>query len=929
VEATGQPRARGSAPQRLAVAWRAQPAKPGGGATEAADWLLLGTGDGLAAAMAARLPANARCDVLPDGAADTAALDAALARATGRPLRILHLASLDDQCGDTPMAAQERGSLDLHRLAAALGRHSPARAIDLSVVARGSQSVLPGEGPANPQHAPLLAMALTILAETTWLVGRAIDLSPLPDPAAEATLVLGEIGGGETRVAWREGGRFVARLEHRQAPARFVARQAAAMRLDTIGLEPASAPDCGDDEVVVRVHATALNLRDVLRALRMLDAGRDGFGFEAAGVVEQVGRAVHGVAVGERVLAVLCEGALASHVAVPARWIRAIPAALSSTQAAALPLAMLTALHALETLGGIMPGQRVLIHAAAGGVGQAAVQIAHAAGASVIATASPAKWDHLRRAGIGHIASSRDTSFVETARRASDGQGADIVLNALNGAFIPASLEACRTGGTFIEIGRIGAWTAAQVAAVRPDIRYLTFDLKQVALDDPAGFAVLFDGMMRRLAAGQLKPLAGTTFDVGQSEAAFRFLAAGRNIGKVVLTQPDAGRPPRLRGDACYVLAGGTGALGRAVAERLVAWGAGDVVLLGRHLPAELAGDGPIRAIACDITDAAAVADAFAALAHAGHRISGVMHLAGVLEDGLLTTRSEAAVRRVLAPKLAGAWALQRACTTLELDFFVLFSSVAALLGGAGQGAYAAANAYLDALAQARRAQKLPGCSIAWGPWAGIGMAARLDAAAQARIERLGLRPISPEAALRALGSVLNEQGHVVLADADWPHLATSLARAGDRLLDARATAVPSLALPKAPAPAPTAPALPDLLAAEVRTVLGLPADFAILPDDKLFDLGLDSLLAVELSSRLEILCGRRLGATLLFNHPTMAALAQHLGEQAAPGPPRMPADDTMTQGEAALRADIAAMSDEQAERELRDALAALAATVD
>jgi len=726
----------------------------------------------------------------------------------------------------------------------------------------------------------------------------------------------------------------VARLEpgvRTLLPACFALRLAAPGRLDELRPTAVPRPACADDEVVIRVRSTGLNLRDVLRGLGMIDADSaagangSGFGFEAAGLIDEVGSGATGLAVGDRVLAVLADGALASHLAVPARLVRELPPGMDFADAATLPLAMLTAMHALECVGHIRSGQHVLIHAAAGGVGQAAVQVARRAGATVIATASPAKWEHLRRAGVAHIASSRDLRFLDTVRAATAGEGADLVLNALNGAFIPASLDACRHGGVFVEIGSLGAWTPDQVAAYRPDIRYVRFDLRDVADRDPDGFARLLDELMQRMADGAIAALPRTEFPIERTADAFRFMAQARQVGKVVVTQQADRDRPRLRADAAYVIAGGLGGLGSAVAEWAAAAGATRIFLLGRHAASPAtAADAVVQTLACDITDRAAVDRVFATLRQDGIRVAGVMHLAGALEDGLLASVTVDSIRRVLAPKLAGAWNLHEATADLDLDFFTLFSSAAALFGARGQGAYAAGNAFLDALAQYRRSQGLVGLSINWGPWAEVGMAARLDARARARLDALGLRSLQPALALAALGEALHEQGQIALIAADWPRLAVALGPSGGALLD-------RLAVPGAPEAVPDFASLPAaerlarlrvLVLREVRAVLALAPDHAVSSDEKLFEIGLDSLLAIELRNRLERHLGRRLRATLLFNYPTVAALVEYLGQ--AIDAPAAAAVEAPSSDEDALRDDIAGLSDAEAERQLLEELARL-----
>jgi acyl transferase domain-containing protein/thioesterase domain-containing protein/acyl carrier protein len=398
-----------------------------------------------------------------------------------------------------------------------------------------------------------------------------------------------------------------------------------------------------------------------------------------------------------------------------------------------------------------------------------------------------------------------------------------------------------------------------------------------LAVEEPARFGGLVD-----LEPGQDVPALGPAGE----QAAWR-----GGVRHVARLEPVTGAaaPSHVRADAAYLVTGGTGSLGLATAAWLAERGAGGLVLVARRgaggadaaALAALAARTRVEVVAADVAEERGVADALAAVDRLGLPLAGVIHAAGVVRDGLLASLDRADAEVVLAGKLRGALALDRATRDRGLDLFVLFSSSAALLGAAGQGAYAAANAGLDALAHARRAAGLPALSVAFGPWAGGGMAERAGEAAERRWAAAGMDRVSPEAALRGLGALLGgAHAHVLVAALDVARMRSALGAATPSLLRpldvAVAPARPALreALLALPA-AERARALRGQLAEQLGEVLG--GARAIDPERGFAELGVDSLLALELRSRLERELGLELPTTLVLDHPTIARLADFL----------------------------------------------------
>ena len=477
----------------------------------------------------------------------------------------------------------------------------------------------------------------------------------------------------------------------------------------------------------VLVRAVGLNFRDVLNVLGAYPGDPGAPGADFAGEVVGIGEGVEGLRVGDRVFGIAM-GALETYVTTMPELIRPMPSGLSFEAAASLPVLITTAHHALVECSGLRSGQRVLIHAGAGGVGLTAIHYAQQLGCEVIATAgSEAKREHLSKLGVKHIASSRDAEAFHASMQSYG--PVDVVLNSLSEGFIRHSLEALREGGSFCEIGKRGIWSESEVAAVRPDVRYHVIAVDQMMTEEPGRFERLFSDAV----AFGVPELPLTCFPLERAVEAFRYMQGAQHIGKVVLTQR-----PVFDEEGRYVISGGLGYLGRLIAKALIEHGARKIVLLSSSrsaLPEDW--DLEVRPVVvkCDVGELGDVQRVFSTF----RDIKGVFHAAGVLSDGTLQGLSAADFERVYRPKVQGALNLDECARGHDIDVFMLFSSVASGFGSAGQANYAAANGCLDSLAERRVREGHAGLSVRWGAWSGGGMAT--DGVYE-RMARMGLLPL-------------------------------------------------------------------------------------------------------------------------------------------------------------------------------------------
>lgn len=740
------------------------------------------------------------------------------------------------------------------------------------------------------------------------------NLHPLWDEIVGA-----DSGTGEFQIAYRAQSRYVHRLLPVVAGVdrdrNFELTITDYGQFSDIKPVPAEDTEPVGDEVQVRVHAAGLNFKDVLNALGMLreyalDKGLEHIplplGFEAAGTVVAVGADAEFQVGDDVVLSHL--GCMKRRVNVSSQAVVRKPAGLDFTAAAGLPAAFVTAWYSLHDLAKIKRGDRVLIHAAAGGVGQAAVQIARQAGAEVFATASPRKWDLLRAQGVEHIMNSRTLDFADEILRLTDGQGVDIVLNSLNRDFVDAGVRVLGQDGRFVEMGKIGIWSPERMRSERPDVAYFNFDLSELP---EAEFTRLnkqiLQSVMDGMADGVLSPLPTTEYALEEVEEAFGVLSRGANVGKLVLSFVDerdrAEELVRIVPDETYLITGGLGALGVLTARKLADSGARHLALLSRRaVPeqqvAELAAGlsdrvgehVAVSVLRGDVAVAEDVTRIVAALREGPVPLGGVFHTAGVLADAPVKGQTWESFETVLSAKVYGTWLLHKAVADLpSVRFFVGYSSVTSVLGTAGQSNYAAGNAFIDLLMRWRSEGGLPGLSINWGPWGEVGMAARLGDQQIRGLEERGFSFIKNAEGMRALlQSMARPQPQVIACKFDWGKYVAGLQQTNalfSKVAQGSAVTKRSLDLDAllAMTRADRDAEVNEFVRAKVAEVLYFDSPDDLPPNPRFNELGLDSLVAVELKNGLEAALQVPLSASMLFDYPTIGAMVEYLSAQLVP----------------------------------------------
>lgn len=812
------------------------------------------------------------------------------------------------------------------------------------------------------QHTPALDATLWLITQNAfdgddavlWGFGRSLgneaaghrlvlaDLPDTPDAQALDSLAASITAADqETELVIAQGGaRYATRLRCQPAPAQRDAeaapcppgeaqRQAISLgfslpgQLRQLEWQPRPLAKPGAEDVEIRVKATGLNFRDVMYTLGLLsdEAIENGFagptlGLEFSGEVVAVGAKVAHLRPGQAVVgfgpASFSDRLIASQAAVAP-----IPEGVGFAAAATIPTAFFTVYYALCHLARLAPGERVLIHGAAGGVGIAAVQLAQWIGADIYATVGSAeKRDFLHLLGEDRLYDSRALTFAEEILKDTHGEGVDVVLNSLAGEAIAQNLRVLRPFGRFLELGKRDFYenTPVGLRPFRHNLSYFGIDSDQLMKLQPALTERLFSEIMALFNERTLSPLPFTAFSHHQVIDAFRYMQQARQIGKVVIsydTPVRATRRPRpqaalaLNPEASYLVTGGLGGFGLATARWLASRGARQLVLISRSGPVSdearaaldaFAAQGiQVLAHACDVTDRDALAALLERIQSELGPLRGVVHAATVIDDGLIRNLDAERIERVLAPKIEGARHLDALTRDMALDFMVLYSSATTLFGNPGQASYVAANHWLEALAERRRADGQAATCVRWGAIGDTGFLARNTRIRDALQERLGGSALDSSDALAVLEQMLLAPGPSLgVLELDWAALARFLPTAdtprfselarGHQADDARNDVDHDLSIALAElSPEARHQALGEMLRTELASILMMD-ETKIDLQRPVQELGFDSLMGVELMTAIESRLHVQLPTMVLSEASTLDKLAgvlvQKLAEQ-------------------------------------------------
>lgn len=886
----------------LTVDWKQQPAPAAASGAESGAWLLVGDEhDEFAVRLRdAMVAGGADCRMTP------AAEDLTARELTG----VVVIAP--PPAGEVDGQSPESGR-DLVSTLVGIARELPnadGEPPRFYVVTRGALNVTPGDA-VNLDHGGVTGLLRVIGAEHPRLKPTQIDIDSHTDGTEVAAELLS--GSAEDSTAWRNGSWYTARL--RRSPLQPGERRTAtvdpqrdAMRLtirtpgdlDTLEFVTAQRQPPQAGQIEVAVEASSVNFADVLQAFGKYfaaDGPRQGLGVDFAGVVTAVGAGVRDYKVGDRVGVIADTVGWSTFVTCDARLAAPLPESLTAVAASAVSTAYATAWYSLHDLARIKSGDRVLIHSATGGVGQAAIAIARRAGAEIFATAgSHERRERLRSMGVKHVYDSRTTDFADDIRRDTDGYGVDVVLNSLTGAAQWAGLDLLAFDGRFVEIGKRDVYEHTRID-LYPFRRNLTFfyaDLLLMSTHAPDKIGDLLRTVFQLVADGALPTPEHSVRPLTEAATAIREMSAAQHTGKLILTLPrdvqtDVAVPPTqapvFRKDGSYIVTGGVGGLGLFLAAAMASAGCGRIILTSRSQPNaqsqktidRLRANGADVVVECgNIAEQQTAARLVSAATATGLPLRGVLHAAAVVDDATLSNITDDLIDRDWAPKVQGVWHLHNATAGQPLDWFCSFSSVAALFGSPGQGAYAAANSWLDAFTAWRRAQGLPATAIAWGAWDQIGRGAGLA-------QRGDTAMITPQEGAHAFRALLRyDRGYsayLPLTGAPWLTALAARSPVAEDFLSAHSDDEASSAALLAELDALAPEEWSDRLRKLVTDQVGLILRRAVDPDRPFAEHGLDSLGNLELRTHIENQTGVRVTAKTIVTFNTARALAVHLTE--------------------------------------------------
>ena len=883
-----------------------------------------------------------------------------------QPQRFVYMWSMDEEIGNAAADAL-MGTDDMLHFSHTLDQFFPTGGARVDHITRGAQPAGRDNVPVAVAQGPAIGLFRVVLSEHPNIPCQGIDLPPVAS-ADDAEMLLAELKNlnGDREVALRGEARYAQRLSRGLATEEQTLDPNVSLRLesrergilDSLKFTAFENEECGEGEVLIKVKAAGMNFRDVLKALALYPAETADarmYGDEVAGEIVAIGKGVDNVVVGDQVFGLAVFG-LSTHTLARAADVTLIPEGVTHEEAATLPVVFMTSWYALKHTARLRKGEWILVHAGAGGVGMAAIQIAHHLGAKVIASAgSPVKREMLKTLGVAEVIESRKGDFAEKVMELTNRRGVDVVLNALAAEAIPMGLSCLAESGRFVEIGKRDIYQNSKLPlfSLRRNASFHVVAMDSIFAGDAELTRDLLKEIVDLVDEGGLTPLPFRTFPACRVDAAFRLMAAGKHIGKVVIAFADpfvhrVGTPllPEFSIDpgATYLITGGFGGFGRVLAKWLAEAGARHLTLTSRQGAATEGADEFIAElkelgvetlpVAADVGSPKDVKGIFKEIAASGHPLKGVYHLAMVIDDAPLADLNPDRMESVMAPKALGAWLLHQGTSEMDLDAFVMFSSISSIFGNPAQGNYSAANAFIDALTHHRHANGLPSLGVNWGVLGGEGYVARNERVAEF-LERQGTSSIEPNEVTALLESFL--EANVAQAAAirvDWAKWRQSFRTMQENPLLERIFA-DGVEMDESGGGAgdwrvkiesADADEREGVICQAVQDIVG--SVLRVKPetlreDQPLTDLGLDSLMGVEIETLIESSIGVTLPPTSLMRARTIGQIATlisgHLGggegSPSAAAEEKAPVEEELSLDEV----DLDALSDDELDGLLDD----------
>ena len=702
----------------------------------------------------------------------------------------------------------------LVNIASYLNEHAPI-GVKLAVVTVGSQHVEPDDRLQDIGQHALWGSARAIENECKNLKVRLIDLKRR-DYEDETKFLVAELfhESDLLEIALRGSKRFTQQLNHWKVPesqsqqtslnkpvALYVKNPG---QIDSLEYRQITRVAPKSDEVEIEVHSFPLNFKDVMKVMGLLPDDYlvdsyfgKGLGLECAGIVTRVGSKVSRFKVGDEVVMPISTYGVQSYITGPEAHVVPKPTPLSMAESAVF-INWIAPYYGLEYVARLQPGDKILIHSAAGAVGFAAIQISRWRKAEIYATAgNDKKRDYLKSIGVDHVSDSRSLQFVNDVKEWTQGKGVDVVLNSLSGEALWQSFNLLAPYGRFIEIGKrdILDNQPLAMAAFGRNLTFSAVDTDIMLADNPKLFLQMYHEVWQLFEEGIFSAMPTKIYPASEIADAFRYFSQAKHIGKIVVDFKDQKvmAHPLEKSQfenihqGSMLITGAFGGFGIELVRWLVRQGAQNLVLVSRRGPISMAATQMVNDLKSagiqfdikqvDISKRDSVKALIDEVRATVPPLKGIFYAAGVVDDMAIGSLDAAAIQRVMAPKAAGAWLLHENTLDLDLDYFVMFSSISAIIGNPGQINYGAANAVLDGLAHLRRSQGLQAVSINWGALSEVGMVGN-DKNVERLLALLGDDTYSPSQAMQALETILaHNLSQVGFMNMNWSRLKQQLGK--------------------------------------------------------------------------------------------------------------------------------------------------------
>ncbi len=634
----------------------------------------------------------------------------------------------------------------------------------------------------NPFASVLRGFQKIARLEYPNLIYKIIDVTDLSNPGL--SMVMQEISSTDDSVfvALRDGKRYIPKLVkyHREPEEKEVSIRNESLCqkdkgiIESLVYEEVSRVEIGDWDVEINIAFAGMNFHDVIHALDLMESPTKYFGLDCSGVVTRVGNKVNDIHVGDYVTA-FAPGCIGDYVVTNQRFVMKKPDHMNLLEAATIPSAYLTAYAILQKMR-LKEGSKILVHAASGGLGMAFIQLAKQMKLEVFATASKPKQYILKQMGIKYIFDSRTLDYAEKILNITDNNGVDAVINSFTGDYVMKNFEVLSKDGFFVELGERLRLDEMQAAGIRSDVKYIDFSLFHMIYNNPNDIRQMFSELYQMFQSEKIKALPYLVYSRDKVKDAFRLMQKGKHISKILI-QMNGKWKGEAKAKGTIVITGGAGGIGFEIIKNLIEKGEYYIAVIGRSKQSKSILEkflsigekaSRIHYFCADAGKYLELEKVFEEVQSTMPPICGVIHSSGISSDNLIANETWDNMNNVLNSKAYAAWNLHRLTKHMDIKFFVMLSSVTAVIGSIGVLSYGISNSFLIGLEQYRKQLGLPCLCLNWGPWEETGMLKNLKNSAQKIWTQNGFETVKNKEGLEIIDALMNQNGNVSIMPINW-----------------------------------------------------------------------------------------------------------------------------------------------------------------